>query len=67
MEIETMDYESAVKELNKIVEQIEVAELPIEKMIELYSKGKELLAFCEKQLSSLEEKIEIINRKDQEK
>jgi len=64
--IEPKNYETAVKELNQIVEQIEEADLPLEKMVELYEKGKLLLAFCEKQLNKFEEKIEVINRKNQE-
>ncbi len=63
---EPKNYESAVKELNIIVEQIEESDLPLEKMIELYEKGKILLAYCEKQLNRFEEKIEVINRKNQE-
>lgn len=64
--IEPKNYESAVRELNQIVDQIEESDLPLEKMIELYEKGKVLLAYCEKQLTGFEEKIQVINRKNQE-
>jgi len=64
--IEPKNYETAVKELNTIVQQIEESDLSLEKMIELYEKGKLLLAYCEKQLNRFEEKIEVINRKNQE-
>ncbi len=60
------NYETAVKDLNKIVEQIEESDLSLEKMIELYEKGKELLVYCENQLNKFEEKIQVINRKNQE-
>lgn len=64
--IEPKNYETAVRELNQIVEQIEESDLPLEKMIELYEKGKVLLVYCEKQLNRFEEKIQVINRKNQE-
>lgn len=64
--IEPKNYESAVKELNEIVSQIEESDLPLDKMINLYEKGKVLLAYCEKQLNKFEEKIQVINRKNQE-
>lgn len=60
------NYESAVKELNEIVSKIEVADIPLERMMELYERGKYLLEYCEKQLDKFEEKIEVINRKKQE-
>ncbi len=65
--IEPKNYESAVKELNEIVVKLEEAEISLEKMMELYERGKYLLAFCEKQLNKFEEKIQVINRKNQEK
>ncbi len=64
---EALKYETAVKELNEVVEKLEDAEISLEKMMELYERGKYLLDFCEKQLNKFEEKIEVINRKNQEK
>ncbi len=65
--LEPKNYESAIKELNKVVAKLEEAEISLEMMMELYERGKYLLDFCEKQLNKFEEKIEVINRKNQEK
>lgn len=64
--ISPKNYETAVKELSQIVDKIEESDLSLEKMIELYEEGKVLLEYCEKQLNRFEEKIQVINRKNQE-
>lgn len=65
--IEPKSYESAVKQLQVIIDQIEESEISLEQMMELYEQGKELVIYCEKQLNKFEEKIQVINLKNQEK
>lgn len=65
--IEPKSYESAVKQLQVIIDQIEESEISLEQMMELYEQGKELVVYCEKQLNKFEEKIQVINLKNQEK
>ena len=62
MEKKKLTYELAIQELNEIVQQIEESNLPLDKMVELYEKGNELIKFCETELKRFEEKIKIINR-----
>lgn len=65
--VEPKNYESAVKQLQSIIDQIEESEISLEQMMELYEQGKELVIYCEKQLNKFEEKIQVINLKNQEK
>lgn len=65
--IEPKSYESAVKQLQVIIDQIEESEISLKQMMELYEQGKELVVYCEKQLNKFEEKIQVINLKNQEK
>ena len=46
-----------MKELSEIVGQLESGDLPLEKAVELYEKGKTLSADCKKQLDSAKLKI----------
>lgn len=41
-----LTYEEAVKELEKIVSVLEEDDLPLDRSLELYKKGKTLLTYC---------------------
>jgi len=56
-------FESGLAELEKIVQQLESSELPLEKAIELFEKGMELSGSCRKQLADAETKVEILLKK----
>ncbi|MFA7058117.1 MAG: exodeoxyribonuclease VII small subunit [Candidatus Cloacimonadales bacterium] len=67
MKVEPKNYETAVKQLQTVIDKIEESEISLEQMMELYEQGKELIVYCEKQLNKFEEKIQVINLKNQEK
>lgn len=67
MKVEPKNYETAVKKLQTVIDKIEESEISLEQMMELYEQGKELIVYCEKQLNKFEEKIQVINLKNQEK
>jgi exodeoxyribonuclease VII small subunit len=64
--IETMTYEEALQELEKVVSSLESGSVALDKSIDLYTRGSLLKDHCQKRLISAEEKISqiISNGKD---
>lgn len=59
-----MQFEEALNDLEKIIQELEDEECSLEESIKLYKKGNELLSYCSKSLNKLEKEIEIINEED---
>lgn len=57
-----LKFEAALGELEKIVGEMENAELPLEKLIERYEQGMRLVKICGDKLSDAEQKVEILTR-----
>ncbi len=57
-------FESAIKALEKIVEQLESGSLTLEESLKLYEEGVKLSTFCDKELKSA--KLRITELKDEE-
>src|SRR5919199_221424 len=57
-----LNFETAMDRLEKIVEQMESGELPLEDLIVRYEEGMNLVKICHERLASAEQKIEIIAR-----
>jgi len=58
------DFESAVKRLEEITDQLEAGETSLEDSINLYTEGLEIALYCEKKLTEAQKKIKIIREKD---
>jgi exodeoxyribonuclease VII small subunit len=56
-------FEASLEELEKIVQQMEAGELPLEKSLELFERGVGLSETCRKQLDEAETRIEILMKK----
>jgi exodeoxyribonuclease VII small subunit len=56
------NFESAMDQLEKIVDQMESGKLPLEELISHYEKGMRLVKICQERLAAAEQKIEIITR-----
>lgn len=56
--IETLSFESALAELERIVEQLERGEVELEKSIGLYERGAALKAHCEARLKEAQLKVD---------
>jgi len=54
------DFETALKELEGIVEQLENGDLPLERALELFERGVKLSRECQKRLEEAERKVEIL-------
>ena len=59
-----MSFEAALKELETLVHQMEQEDLPLEDALKYFEKGVGLSAQCQKILKEAEQKIEIVQRKD---
>ena len=57
-EIESMSFEAALAELERIVEQLERGEVELEKSIGLYERGAALKAHCEARLKEAQLKVD---------
>jgi exodeoxyribonuclease VII small subunit len=53
----TQTFESALKKLEKIVEELESGDLPLEKSLKKFEEGIELSRLCSKKLEETEAKI----------
>jgi len=63
---EPPSFEHGLAELEQVVNQLEVGDLPLEQSLELFEKGMKLSDGCRKQLQDAEAKVEILLRKDGE-
>ena len=53
-------FESSLKELEQIVQQLEGGDLPLERSLELFEQGVRLSRECQKRLDEAEQKVEIL-------
>jgi len=55
-----LPFEEALAELEKLVEEMEQDQLPLERLVEHYENGARLLARCEAVLNSARKRLETI-------
>jgi exodeoxyribonuclease VII small subunit len=56
-------FEKNLERLDAIVHQLEDADLPLEKALQLYEEGMKLSEVCHKQLEEAEGRVEILMKK----
>lgn len=56
-----LSFEDALKQLEKIVAELESGQAPLEKSLELYKHGAELKALCEARLEAARLQVEKIS------
>ena len=56
-------FESGLQELEQIVKEMESADLPLERALDLFEKGMRLSESCRKQLEAAETRIELLVRR----
>ena len=54
------DFESALAELEGLVERMESGQLPLEESLAAYKRGVELTAFCQQKLSAAEQQVKVL-------
>jgi exodeoxyribonuclease VII small subunit len=58
--IEPASYEQALSELDRLVEQMEQGQLPLDRLLDDYKRGAELLAYCRGKLESVEAQVKLL-------
>lgn len=59
------NYETAVAELETIVNQMESENLTLEQSLNAYKRGAELLKICQQSLTEAEQQVRIVLEKNQ--
>ena len=57
-------FEVSLDELEKVVKELESGDLPLERSLELFSRGMQLSDSCRKQLEDAETRVEMLIRKE---
>ncbi len=57
-------FESALDQLEKVVRELESGDLPLERSLDLFSRGVELSEACRKQLEDAETRVEALIRRE---
>ena len=58
---EPASYEQALAELDRLVQQMEGGQLPLDQLLDGYRRGAELLAFCRSRLQAVEEQVRLLD------
>jgi exodeoxyribonuclease VII small subunit len=59
-DVSSKNFESAMEEIEQVVEQIESGELSLEESLAAYEKGVGLVKFCHQKLNEVEKRIEFL-------
>jgi len=57
---EPTSYEQALTELDRLVQQMEGGQLPLDQLLDGYRRGAELLAFCRNRLQAVEDQVKVL-------
>ncbi|PXW94203.1 exodeoxyribonuclease VII small subunit [Sphaerotilus hippei] len=53
-------YETALAELERLVQAMETSQLPLDGLFDSYRRGAELLAFCRGRLEAVEQQVNVL-------
>jgi len=59
------DFEQAFAELERIVAQMESGQMSLEASLKAFTRGNELLEYCQKSLADVEQQVKILNERQQ--
>jgi exodeoxyribonuclease VII small subunit len=57
-------FETSLDELEKVVKELETGDLPLDRSLDLFSRGMQLSESCRKQLEDAETRVEMLIRKE---
>ena len=60
--VDEMSFEDAMRELEKVVSDLERGDVPLEQSIALYERGAQLKQRCQTKLKEAEEKVALITQ-----
>jgi len=58
---EPASYEQALAELDRLVQQMEAGQMPLDQLLDAYKRGAELLGFCRARLQAVEEQVKLLD------
>lgn len=58
--VDPASYEEALAELDRLVQAMEGGQLPLDRMLESYQRGAQLLEFCRVRLQAVEEQVKVL-------
>ncbi|HVW10879.1 MAG TPA: exodeoxyribonuclease VII small subunit [Bryobacteraceae bacterium] len=58
------NFESSLDELEKVVKELESGDLPLDRSLQLFSRGMQLSETCRKQLEEAETRVEQLIRRE---
>lgn len=53
-------YEDALSELDRLVQSMEAGQLPLDRLLESYKRGAELLNLCRARLEAVEQQVKVL-------
>lgn len=53
-------YEDALAELEQLVQTMESGQLPLDRLLEAYKRGADLLGFCRARLQAVEDQVKVL-------
>lgn len=63
----TIDFESAMKRLEEIVEKLDSEKTTLDESIKLYEEGKKLIVICNDKLNNAQNRIKMVDADGNEK
>jgi exodeoxyribonuclease VII small subunit len=57
-------FETSLDELEKVVKELESGDLPLDRSLDLFSRGMQLSDSCRKQLEEAETRVEMLIRRE---
>ncbi len=56
------NFETALRELEQLVAQLESGDLPLEQLLTHYQRGAALLAFCRERLQAVQAQVQVLDQ-----
>lgn len=57
---EPANFETALAELEALVERMDAGQLPLEESLQAYQRGAALIKYCEKVLADAEQRVKVL-------
>ncbi len=62
----SLNFETSLEELERIVKEIEKGDLPLERSLELFESGMRLSGECKRLLEEAESRVEVLTKRSSE-
>ena len=58
--VSALSFEEAQTELEELVRAMETGQMPLDRLLDAYRRGAELLTFCRSRLKAVEEQVKVL-------